>query len=448
MALALILALIAQDEDKARKLFDQAAALQEQERFAEAQALFRHVAKKYPGTRPGTEAEKRAADNAVLLFKPDAIHGPNENRLCWVVTGDGYTIDKQDVLKRDMSQLIENFRARNSATKEYFPYLNFYRLYASSKVSSMGGDTIWQGTRPGRYAYSNLSKVNDEVLGRLPQMDALPIIMFWDDRGSDHVVAEVAGSKAEPVLHVLGHSPVLGLADEHMGEYTEGPNACFKPDLELCPWRHWLRDETLARALGLGIVELTDGKKKKYIPTESNCVMAGGTTDFCAVCREQYILNLYRRISPIDDSTPQGEIRLNETPEVWVVPIKPLTHELSVEWRIRKLAKKPESAQESGGRPSSSTLKVHVRRNNPTTGLKIPFEGDPVKSKRRTDKSGRRVEAVSLKDLNLKPGWYELVVRVVDEPFSTIRGRRVPWVMLDKDKLLEERARWFVEVGD
>jgi hypothetical protein len=455
-ALAILAFLPLQDADKAHKLFDQAVALQEQEKYVEARDVFRLIAQKYPDTPAGKKAAKRGADNAFLGFRTLLRHGPSENRIDVVLTGDGYLIDKQKVLDSFAQAVVNCFRHENATFKEYVSYFNFHRMNASSKEAGVDTkakkfDTVFGGTIESGMLHSDYPLVGQMMDEVFPDHDPFAIISIFSASGHSTgggSMANIAGTGPGPVIHEFGHA-FAGLLDEYpQGSATVGLNTAATNTPETLPWKHWLADPNVAAALGLGAYP---SGSNKWIPTNGRCTMnSSGSPDFCPVCREAVMIALYSWVRPIDEATEEGTLRWNPKKpdgEIFVVPMKPATHELKVEWYLQPVetGKPIEPAGEVPFRTGTDRPKPSKMRANPPSALAIALDGKAVRGK----KAGTR-HVLKFADLALKPGTYAVIVRVVDEPVQIVKSKagvlQVPWVLQDPRKLLEERRRWIVVV--
>lgn len=453
--LILLLLLPLQDADKAQKLFEQAVALQGQEKYVEARDLFRAVAQKYPDTPAGKKAADRGADNAFLGFKTLVRNGPGGNRLDVVLTGDGYLIDKQKTLEGFANAVVQCFRHENATFKEYFPYFNFHRMNASSKESGVTTkekkfDTVFGGSNASGMLHSDYPRVSRMLDEHFPEHDTYTIISIYSASGHSTgggSMANIAGTGPGPVIHEFGHA--MGLSDEYPQDVgMAGINTAPTADPELAPWKHWLKDANLAAALGLGVFP---SGSNKFVPTNGKCVMNnGGYGDFCAVCREVVLYCIYGWLHPIDEATEQGTLKTSAKKpegEIFVVPLKPATHELKVEWFVKAVDQTVEPAGEIPFRTGTDLPKPPKQRVGTLSGATIPADGKAVRGK----KAGNR-HVLKLADLALKTGTYAVVVRVVDEPMSMVKTKAgvvaVPWVLQDERKVMEERRRWIVVVQE
>jgi len=182
----------------------------------------------------------------------------------------------------------------------------------------------------------------------------------------------------------------------------------------------------------------------------------------CWVFREAGVLKIYEYVNPIDESGPaRDDITMveGEKREFFVQPMAPLTHALKVEWYLQivdDLSSLPSPPSEGpsnyGGGIDGSDLPRWIRggsrgrdrRANPLPvdkphGAKL----DAINKKVRAKQKGHFFR--SSPDLpHLPAGVYRLTARVWDD--TRMRGAPHPWVIKDRQRLLEERRTWILRV--
>jgi hypothetical protein len=249
-------------------------------------------------------------------------------------------------------------------------------------------------------------------------------------------------------------------------------------DPDKVPWAHWFKNAEYARATGIGVHEGGNASVKgQWRPTPGQCCMAGGGP-FCAVCREQIMLMIYNRVTPMDDSTPNGDpivVKVKKSgenwslvdPKVipWILPLQPQTHKLTVKWALKQ------AAMEAG--PDTSTAPKQPPPFDPTNKgngedgtsdmyfmpervyTKIPFEGDALGSLPRPDPGRNRpIESPDITKVKWSPGRWILTVEVRDEMFYDLRDPltkkavKVPWVVKDENNFMVERRAWELAVRE
>jgi hypothetical protein len=172
---------------------------------------------------------------------------------------------------------------------------------------------------------------------------------------------------------------------------------------------------------------------------------------FCAVCREQTVLGIYRIIHPIDDYGPK-EKALSPSPETTqvvftVFPLKPLDHFLTVEWRVDGEHRKEGCRRRLLFRDKRGKVKEvkGVPRFRPQKRPLAYF--DPATQDANVDRGllnaalfhmNLKVEETFALELEkLDPGTHEVEVTVIDE---------TPWVLWDPKEDLVRRVKWTVQV--
>jgi hypothetical protein len=156
-------------------------------------------------------------------------------------------------------------------------------------------------------------------------------------------------------VHEIGHS--FGkLTDEYRKNtetpfYTqnmhievEGRNVTRQTKRDLIPWRSWIEDITPLPTPSssdystlVGLFEIGVYPEATWYRPKWRCAMLSSYYDFCEVCREQLVKAIYDVISPIDSFSPeQRTITINpsESISLNVVPMKPKSHELSIQWMV------------------------------------------------------------------------------------------------------------------
>jgi len=170
----------------------------------------------------------------------------------------------------------------------------------------------------------------------------------------------------------------------------------------------------------------------------------GASPHYCAVCREEAVRAIYRYVKPVDRFEPEeAEVRASSPSDrlVFAVhPMKPLTHFLTVEWRI------------DGEVQTRNTKREFVRRKDgKKSGSPPPFVAnlrtrqyfDPAKTDGGVTAKLRRPalansmvavrESFTVRAGDLAPGKHTVEAKVVDE---------TPWVLWDPENLLEQTVAW------
>lgn len=352
-------------------------------------------------------------------LEPVVITGPSTNRIDMLFIGDGYLEQDLDTLyvQHIHSMLDHMFHSGEEPFGRYQNFFNVHRVNIAS--NERGADVpplgIFRDTALDAKYYSdgdterslniNPIKALQEVgaaaapVGLVPEM---LVATVNDTRygGTGGVFAVYAGgnsSATEVALHELGHS-FADLADEYsydgpinyVGLEPSEPNVTKNPTG--AKWSQWLGYEDPI----LGTIGAYEGGKYSeqgiYRPS-LNSKMRSLYRPFDAVSREQFILNFYEIVDPLDEWLANTSLLLNPA-ELWVDPID--EEVINVEWFV--------NGELIAGAMGSSF--------------------DPL-------------------TLGLGPGLYEITARAFDPTgFDPVNG----WVRTHTD-LLEQFVTWQVEVS-
>jgi hypothetical protein len=285
------------------------------------------------------------------------------------------------------------------------------------------------------------------------------------------------------VVHEFGHA-FVGLLDEYANNPNMPPGRISAPNAisghgpkdppkpEEVPWKHWIDLGNKEVGVFLGGATFQQGV---WRPASSGCAMnAGGGGTYCWVCREKGVLEIYEYVNPIDDAWPKDShvaVPTGGKLELGVVPMQPKTHKLLVDWWIEKLKSRVTTkdddaegegddpgaggdASASDGRPGGGEpmrLTPDGFSRGPMRGAArhaSPWppgapRGEELAATEKKAKDGSVRSTVLLE--NLAFGTYRVTVRVRDD--AKIPQYKYPWVIKDRDKLLEERREWIVAVG-
>ena len=126
------------DEDKATRMLEKAERRAEQGKFDEAHALYRRLGKQFPNTPQGIIGERRGRPSAYLGQGDIVRHGPSENRLDFVLMGEGYQISEMAAFAK-LAEDVPDVLRRNEVFGEYYRYLNFIRADLVSADNGVDG---------------------------------------------------------------------------------------------------------------------------------------------------------------------------------------------------------------------------------------------------------------------------------------------------------------------
>lgn len=440
LAALLCPALAAQEAELAAgKLLLRAEEAAAKGRYTAALQLYRQIVERYPSTTAGAVAQRRCEPNAFLGHAPLQVHGPSSNRIDIVVLGDGYTLDKQNMFD-DIARTVPKNFGRDPVLEEYLTYQNFWRGNVVSREDGIDGfgreyDTALDGRAldgADSQATVDFGKVR-QMLREIPQQDGLAIVFV--KAGSLGTggggVAVIGGREDDTVIHEWGHA-FADLGDEyidrvHRGRGQNGINVSGTGDPKRVPWKHWIE----AGAPGIGVYEGASGMQRgAWKPTTGGCVMEHGRY-FCAVCREAVVLEIYRRVDPIDGVKPEaGTELLGESPHtIEVELLRPATHGLEL-----KLWVLP-----ADGAPAERPTPPGAGRD--ARGPLPPIDASPKWSLPGTGKQA----SYKLSVREMDPGRYVVILRVRDT--TKVPRDTLPWVLKDEAGVLESERRWPLVVG-
>jgi len=355
-----------------------------------------------PAAPPAASAELDAV-TATSIVAAIQNSGSPANRLDLLIVGEGYTASQYSKFLADVNALLASFFAATPYA-EYQGFLNIAALYVTSQQEGADHPAYRSDCLPGDpTCCSDTTAVADPLAGRLvdtafdAQFCTLGIqrLLTVDDRkvlaaaaavpdwdtvivlvndstygGSGGQVAVIStNSRATEVAqHELGHSFSL-LADEYETAYPGYPGCSDVVSSASCEanvtdetvrdrikWAPWIHPDTPlptspADPAFAGVVGLFEGARYRstgiYRPRRQ-CLMRELGRSFCEVCRQEFVLRLYRGgwgvpaagIDPVDpggESPPPGPIgvSIGNTLHFWVRLVRPAaTPSLAVSWLI------------------------------------------------------------------------------------------------------------------
>lgn len=276
----------------------------------------------------------------VPLSNPDA-----RNRVGMVFLGDGYTSAEMSQYDKDVASIYALLK-NEEPFKSYLDYFSFFSVQVVSTTSGIGNEA---SSRLGMYyncsGLDRLLCINSTRAmseAKLAPRADLVFAMANSTRygGAGYRTPAISTLAArnpaavELAVHEMGHS-FANLADEYEDAGTDStcssrPNAGTYTVAEMISkktkWYRWLDVSTV------GAFQGSCYSSKIYRPT-SNSKMRTLGRPFEEINTEQLILAMYKKLSPIEFSTPNSSTYKVHT-QFQVVPMKPTSHVLTVQWYL------------------------------------------------------------------------------------------------------------------
>ncbi|QDV07227.1 IgA Peptidase M64 [Planctomycetes bacterium Poly30] len=472
IALVFLAAAAPPSEEKAERMLEKAELRAEQGKFDEAQALYRRLAKQFPGTPEGAIGERRGKPSAYLGFGDVVRHGPSENRLDFVLMGEGYQITEMSAFAKLAADVPDVFE-RNEVFGEYYRYLNFLRADLVSADNGVDGygrdyDTALNGKTLGTFAgHVGIDRnAVRAMLSEMPEQDGQAIVFaklgILGTGGGG--VATIGGRNMATMIHEIGHS-FGGLSDEYTAQQAGRPkdakpsrntNIAISEDPEECPWNHFLKAKVRGVGMHPGGAQFVQGA---WRPTAGKCAMAS-SGEFCPVCREELVLRIYSYCDPIDAAEPQPHPFDSEDDllvgrgglHFEVTVLQPTSHELQVDWWVlpEGRAPRPIDVTERKRRRAKKGESVAIVKSQVSVGPggrrvapPVPIEEKPARS---THPNHDGVHKFRVTEKDLGPGRFRVVCRVHDT--TEVRGSQAPWVVKEDVGFLTSTIGWWVRAAE
>lgn len=299
--------------------------------------------------REGYDKGDWTADDSPVTSMSTDPSAKVANRINIVFVGDGYTTAELAQYKKDVDSNIA-ILSSGEPFKEYLTYFNFHRVDVVSKQSgvseavkgvdrnsALGMSYYCSGIQ--RLLCINASKAA-KAAANAPAVDTIFALANSDVYGGagyrSPAISTLAArnpAATELALHEFGHSFAL-LGDEYEYQGTGSgcasmPNVASDSSEKLkasqTKWYRWL---------DLPNVDTYKGSCYSlnfYRPTQNSKMRSLGRP-FEEVNAEQMVLSIYRRVHPVDSSTPEGTLKGNQV--ISVVPMRPSGHRLSIVWNV------------------------------------------------------------------------------------------------------------------
>jgi IgA peptidase M64/uncharacterized protein DUF5648/hemolysin type calcium-binding protein len=287
--------------------------------------------------------------------------GDPSNRVDIVFLGDGYTAGElATTYRQHVNNLVDYLFTPNTLTDPFSRYQNFFNIHAIDVVSSeSGADDPASGVSVntalnGSYRFDGVTDrllSVDTTLGKNALNTALEgtgidpelrLVTVNNTKygGAGGYFATYAGGNSralEVALHEIGHS-FADLADEYTygGPVTysggEPSRANITTDASGSKWSHWLGYVDP----NLGTVRAFEGaaysEQGIYRPTD-NSKMRNLDRAFDPIAKEQFILQFYQYVDPLDSyTTENGSLTLSDPTSLTVTPID--TDVIDIAWTV------------------------------------------------------------------------------------------------------------------
>ncbi|MHC4543657.1 MAG: M64 family metallopeptidase [Planctomycetota bacterium] len=280
-------------------------------------------------------------------------NGPMSNRIDIVVVGDGYTASELGSYATHVQNIVSGYFAEEPMAA-YASYFNVHRVDVVSNESGVDelDNGIYRDTALDMaYGCNNTPRLLCIDVGKAvaaasnaPEVELIFALANSTRYGGAGYggLATMAGnnsSSVELALHECGHS-LAKLADEY--DYSDGTTYTGPEPQEQNVSVYDAAEQTALetkwyRWLNLPNVDTFEGAYYKqygiYRPTNNSKMRSLGRP-FEEINSEQFVINFYKLISPIDEATPPSQEPLPGDTVFYVIPMEPIDHSLDVQWSV------------------------------------------------------------------------------------------------------------------
>lgn len=273
-----------------------------------------------------------------LLF-----NGAVENRINYVILGDGYLESQLPTFKNDAQNLVFKL-FQVTPYEEYKDYFNVFSISVPSQESGAANDpnNLINNYFGSTFNYAGIgrllvptknSKVTEVLVNHFPSYDQVFMLVNssrYGGSGGWVATASTNEQSSEVAIHELGHS-YANLADEYWAgeQYArETHNMTKETSPDRIRWKNWLGDEEVT------IIPHTEDPD--WQKPHENCKMQYLGVPFCAVCREQFVRTTQGLISTIDEYAPITLNNLSEKITFEVGLVVPNPNTLKIEWFLNE----------------------------------------------------------------------------------------------------------------
>ncbi len=277
-------------------------------------------------------------------------NGPRSERINLVFLSEGYTAADMPNFAAHVSQTV-NYLFSREPWMQYRSYCNVYRIEIASNQSGCdngiaGGlrDTYFSTgfntptvTQLLTLAGTGSSRAYTLLNTHVPEYD-VPLVLVNDPTyggsGGPIAVGSVHALSAAVMEHEIGHSFAL-LADEYDVEYaiytpSEKPNNTAQTSRPLVRWNHWVdavtpipTPETGTYDGNVGLFEGSMYRTTGWSRPHLNSLMKSLNRPCGSVNREQFLLQYYARVSPLESSSPATAMRFVTTAQTLGFSVTP-----------------------------------------------------------------------------------------------------------------------------
>jgi hypothetical protein len=290
-------------------------------------------------------ASSALASRARAVYTTFLNNGPPSNRVDIVFLGDGYTASELGLYQTHINAMMNHFF--NEGEEPFLRYHNYFNAHRIDVISQQSGADdpsvgLFVNTAlDARYLYDGVtqrllgitdgkasSALASGLNGAFTADMRLVTVNATQYGGSGGIYTVYAGgnsSATDIALHELGHS-FSGLADEYggnAGSYvgSEPSQPDLTKDSTGAKWSRWLG----YNQPGIGTIGAYEGggyfDHGLYRPSPNSKMRSLGQP-FDAVSREEIILDIYRRVDPLDSWLGNSQTLQNPA-NLWVDSIDP-----------------------------------------------------------------------------------------------------------------------------
>ena len=279
--------------------------------------------------------------------------GSSDNRIDVVIIGDGYTASEISTVYAQHVDGLTAYMFNDSLLSQPFGrYESFFNIYAIELVSNESGtdnratgelrDTALDSFHDGDRLIIADSSLADEAVadalagtGIAVDMRFMPVnTTLYGGAGSFYPTFSAGNFWANEIaLHEQGHS-FAGLADQYFSAGHWSGSEPSQPDVTTdasgAKWAQWVGYDQP----GIGVIGAYEGglynETGIYRPSENSKMRSLGQP-FDAVGREQFVLEFYQFVDPLD-AWLNNASTLTDVDELWVDAID--ADIISVDWTI------------------------------------------------------------------------------------------------------------------